>query len=439
MTQEQYVAWMEWVGDSDVDRATIQAIYDSWTVQEPVNPVPEDFDASPALVVRDDLVHIVWDATLADEAPLSAAERTALLDLEGDVALVQAVQRLLKAIDADPTQSAYHETLPLPIEEIGGDGLPQNFTFQETEEGSFELCFSGALFDEDYDEAVEVLNEWAVLPELRTAVDCLLDAVNQFTVAVDIERTRPTSEEIPESLGERLQPTETGYKWDGDITPESLAQLVEYAALEDFAGKDIQTTLNNLHISLSRRVGLDVEVVPDDEGNTGIPEELPEPLTDRLIIVVGGDEANPRLRWQGATPTDEQREAIDTFVTGVDTPFDVALTELLARLDTIPSVELPFGVDGAEFVDFLSDLPEEYSELVMRLHLENNAASQTITWLAPAPTNAEWEQIATLLQQEMPGRYHTALRHLFAAVDAEAEMLFPPLPESPLEQVSIVE
>ncbi len=437
MTQAQFAAWMEWVGDSDADRATIQAIYDSWTVQEPVSSVAEDFPSGDALVVRDDVIHLVWDATLADEAPLSAAEREALETLEGDTALLQAVQRLLKAIDADPTQPVYHETLPLPIEEIGGEGLPENFSFQETEDGSFELCFSGALFDEAYEEAIEALNEWAVLPELRSAVDCLLEAVNQFTVAVDIERTRPTSEEIPESLNEPLQPTETGYKWDGDITDEALTELREYAALEDFDRKDIQTTLNNLHTSLQRRAGLDVEIVPDDEGNTGIPEELPDELTDRLIVVPGSDEANPRLRWQGATPSDEQREAISTLVTGNDTPFAVALTELLARLDTMPSVQLPFGVDGAAFADFLANLPEEYSELVTRLEI--NSARRTITWLAPAPTNAEWELIAALLQEDMPGRYDTALRHLFAAVDAEAEMIFPPLPESPLEQVSVVD
>lgn len=439
MTQAQYGAWMEWVGDSDADRATIQTIYDSWTVQEPVSPVAEDFPRGEAFVIWDDVIHLVWDATLSDEAPLSPAEREALRSIEGDLALLQAVERLLDAIDADPTQPVYHETLPIPIEEIEPNGLPDNFSIQEMEDGSFLLCFSGSLFDAEYDETVAALHDWAVLPELRTAADCLLDAIEKGSVAVDLQRTRPTSEEIPENLGEHLQPTETGYKWDGDITEVSLAALTEYAALDDFAGKDIQTTLQNLHTSLTRRFGLDVKIVPDDEGNTGIPDALPEELTNSLIIVVGGDEANPRLRWQGATPSDEQREVIDTLVTGIDTPFAEALRELLARLDTLPSVQLPFGVDGAAFADFLANLPEEYSELVTRLRLEVNAARQTITWLAPAPTNAEWELIAALVQEEMLGRYEIALRHLFAAVDAEAEMLFPPLPELPLEQVSIAE
>ncbi len=503
MTQAQYDAWMEWLDDVE-DRAALQAIADAWTVQEPISEVPDDFSANPVEIVEADVVHMVWDASLSDDAPLSTEERTALENLEGDRALKLAISRLLKAIAEDGTRPIYRETLPLALEDINHDALPTGFSFVETDEGEdhpYELRFSGTFFDWEYDEKVAQLYEWAVLPELRDAADCVLDRIENFETTQTVERWR-ARDEMPELLRDKLLPTETSYRWEGEASADELQALLEYA--ETNLDTDFGVLILNLHTSLVRRNRLDQEILPEtvtgiprrlprglsvettEEGRTllrwegdapderqraslekllegdstpfavalrelldqidaqpdndawevelipeivaGIPDVLPDTLQDRLIVIELA-QGNPRLRWQGAAPTDAEREALNELLEGDDTPFKTALRDLLESIDDEVRVRLPIGSSFFR-------LPDGYEDLDDRLNV--NRPRTEAFWTAPTPTDAERALLAALLEEEdLQARFVAGLRHLIAVIDGVNELDFPPLPESPLKQLTI--
>ncbi|WP_164000171.1 hypothetical protein [Pyxidicoccus caerfyrddinensis] len=135
--------------------------------------------------------------------------------------------------------------------------------------------------------------------------------------------------------------------------------------------------------------------------------ELPAVLRGRLGIT------DAKLRWKGPAPTDAEREALAALAG--DAAFLGARTRLLAAIDTDRTVP-HLGERPAE------DTLPEFVRAQLRF------ATGTVTWTAPAPTDA---QRAALLAMPGDAQWQGTVRLLLQLVDVDQEVDLAPVKRRP--------
>lgn len=424
LAHDLYEGLLEIVGAGTPDAEAITALHESWYCEEPVTtfrplgntpalePLTPLIDSPPAAALA-----LVWSG------PISAAQRDALLALDGDSAFRTAAERLANA--AQRAQAGLRVQVPvlappdlLPVNLPAGLG-----TIREPGGTITAVTWSGPL-DEPTCVELQRLTDDPVLTDALAAL-CREALAAQAALAVREDApkapdqlpltivTPPTVVMRPVPLGALRLTLDAPARRYTDLALigylfDDLKQAIGTALDQERPIVELRDAVDQLFTLIETRVLTEQARVRPGQA------DLPDVLRAALII----DEAGGSLRWEGDAPTDAQQQAAAALA--ADQAFLDAATQLIGRLRNLNE-----AVSGA--------VPPETppvtvpAALAPRLSLTIDGQAVEVRWAGPVPSVAERTILAGLWEGTP---FRTFIPDLLGKLDAARRAALPPLPQA---------
>jgi hypothetical protein len=413
------------------DRAPIEGLYESWYGDEPVSRVV--LPSQPPAHVPPDALRTLGQLTqegqvdfpaatslrLVWSGPLAPEQRDAILALGGDDDLKAALARLVRAAEA--AQAALLTRAPLSAPSyVKPTGTPPQLSFAEDSSGTLTAAiWAGPIGETQASELPSLSDD----PGMRRVLSRLAHSALAAQAALTARDAAPRGvDQLPFPVVEAGAPDApppglhvtrdaaagryTGLSWAGPC-PDAERAAVEAELARGAPVAAFRDALDRLFAAMDTR-----NIVRTARARPAA-EELPASIGGSLVI----DEAQGRLRWEGARPTPEQADAMRAIL--ADQAFAAAvetlLGQLLALLDLVAPVAVPEGAEPPPIPDALAPA----------LQLAGDGAQRQLIWSGQLPDAAQQAALDALAADVVLG---AAVADLLAQFAARRGATLPPAP-----------
>jgi hypothetical protein len=254
------------------------------------------------------------------EGGMNQKEQEALLALPGDSEFKESIVELIRVVQAGSAAEVFHvpvvagpEQIPpgipagIILEDFRWSGLENggNLSLQRNEQQSrfISLNWHGILTDSEKESVLSAWQNWLQVADLRSALNNLLEQLENFEVTVPVA-IRP--ENSPEPLAGSLEIENSNLIWHGSLITDAQRN-----ALESLDGDvDFLDAIHRLLTQIDANVSVDFG--NRNDGNF-VPPVLPPDLNTQLSFSTAGYDYT--IRWSGPAPDDNQQVLLLNFTT----------------------------------------------------------------------------------------------------------------------------